>query len=86
MAIMREPDDPAGRGSGCPVDEDFDPLAAEFLADPYTVMARLPRRQEARLLRPVDRLLRRHQLRRIQQVFGDPKRTPPRWPRRRSPR
>jgi cytochrome P450 len=26
----------------CPVDESFDPLAPEFLADPYTVMAALP--------------------------------------------
>jgi cytochrome P450 len=27
---------------GCPVDEDFDPLSPEFLADPYAVMARRP--------------------------------------------
>ena len=27
---------------GCPVHEDFDPLAPEFLADPYAVMATLP--------------------------------------------
>ena len=27
---------------GCPVDESFDPLSPEFLADPYAVMARLP--------------------------------------------
>ncbi len=29
-------------GPGCPVDESFDPLSPEFLADPYTVMAKLP--------------------------------------------
>ena len=28
--------------TGCPVDESFDPLSAEFLADPYVVMARRP--------------------------------------------
>jgi cytochrome P450 len=28
---------------GCPVDESFDPLSPEFLADPYAVLARLPR-------------------------------------------
>jgi len=28
--------------SGCPVHEGFDPLAPEFLADPYAVLARLP--------------------------------------------
>jgi cytochrome P450 len=27
---------------GCPVDESFDPLSPEFLADPYQVMAKLP--------------------------------------------
>jgi cytochrome P450 len=29
-------------GQGCPVHEDFDPLSAEFLADPFAVMASLP--------------------------------------------
>src|SRR6266571_2636925 len=28
--------------TGCPVDESFDPLSPEFLADPYAVMARRP--------------------------------------------
>jgi cytochrome P450 len=28
--------------TGCPVDESFDPLSPEFLADPYVVMARRP--------------------------------------------
>ena len=28
--------------SGCPVDESFDPLSPEFLADPYSVLAERP--------------------------------------------
>jgi cytochrome P450 len=28
---------------GCPVDESFDPLSSEYLADPYAVLARLPK-------------------------------------------
>ncbi|HEU5390342.1 MAG TPA: cytochrome P450 [Streptosporangiaceae bacterium] len=32
----------AAEVTGCPVDESFDPLSAEFLADPYAVMARRP--------------------------------------------
>jgi cytochrome P450 len=28
---------------GCPVDESFDPLSPEFLADPYAALAKLPR-------------------------------------------
>jgi len=43
MGIMRpNPTTPAGAAPGCPVDESFDPLSPEFLADPYTIMARLP--------------------------------------------
>jgi cytochrome P450 len=34
MTIATEP--------GCPVDESFDPLSPEFLADPYAVLAKLP--------------------------------------------
>ena len=30
----------AATGPGCPVDESFDPLSPEFLADPYAVLAR----------------------------------------------
>ncbi len=32
-------------GPGCPVDESFDPLSPEFLADPYTVLAERPERE-----------------------------------------
>jgi hypothetical protein len=31
-----------GTAPGCPVDESFDPLAPEFLADPFTIMVKLP--------------------------------------------
>jgi hypothetical protein len=33
---------PLAPGPGCPVDAAFDPLSAEFLADPYAVLATLP--------------------------------------------
>jgi len=39
-------------GPGCPVEESFDPLSPEFLADPYTVMAALPEAARTRLLSP----------------------------------
>jgi len=43
MGIMRpNPTTPAGAAPGCPVDESFDPLSPEFLADPYTILAKLP--------------------------------------------
>ncbi len=32
----------AASAHGCPVDESFDPLSPEFLADPYTAMSALP--------------------------------------------
>jgi hypothetical protein len=44
MGIMR-PDPPmttAAAVPGCPVEESFDPLTPEFLADPYAVMATMP--------------------------------------------
>ena len=34
---------PGGAAPGCPVDESFDPLSPDFLADPYATLARLPR-------------------------------------------
>jgi cytochrome P450 len=33
-------------GGPCPVNESFDPLSADFLADPYAVMAALPRDEQ----------------------------------------
>ena len=33
-----------GTAHGCPVNESFDPLSPDFLADPYAAMAALPRK------------------------------------------
>src|SRR5256884_851611 len=59
-------------GPGCPVDESFDPLSPEFLADPFAVLGKLPPRHE----RPVFfapsigyYVVRRHA--EIEQVFRD---------------
>jgi hypothetical protein len=47
--------------AACPVDEAFDPLSPEFLADPYAVMAARPNAaQRPVFFAPVYRLLRRH--------------------------
>ena len=40
--MRQNPTTQAGAVPGCPVDESFDPLSPEFLADPYTIMAKLP--------------------------------------------
>ena len=32
-------------GVSCPVDETFDPLSPEYLADPYAILAGLPHRE-----------------------------------------
>jgi hypothetical protein len=59
MSIMSQDATAAtATGPGCPVDESFDPLSPEFLADPYAVNGQVARPRSARLLRPVDRLLR----------------------------
>src|ERR1700678_3682576 len=36
----------------CPVNESFDPLSADFLADPYAVMAALPRDEQPIFVAP----------------------------------
>ncbi len=56
----------------CPVHEDFDPLAPEFLADPYTVLAALPLREAPLFYAPSIGyyVLTRHAD--IEQVFRDP--------------
>jgi cytochrome P450 len=74
MGIMRpNPMTTAGAAPGCPVDEDFDPLAAEFLADPYTVMARLPGGTKPVFFAPSIGYYVVTSYDAIQQVFGDPK-------------
>src|SRR6266566_5246459 len=74
MAIMRQnPMTPAGAAHGCPVDESFDPLAPEFLADPYTIMARLPGGGAPVFYAPSIGyyVVTSHDA--VAQVFGDPK-------------
>ena len=73
MAIMgQNPTTPAGAAPGCPVDESFDPLAPEFLADPYAVMAGLPASHAPVFYAPSISyyVVTSHDA--IQQVFGDP--------------
>ena len=74
MGIMRQnPITPAGAAHGCPVDESFDPLAPEFLADPYTIMAGLPGGQAPVFYAPSIGYYVVTSYDAIQQVFGDPK-------------
>jgi hypothetical protein len=74
MAIMRQnPTSPAGAAPGCPVDESFDPLAPEFLADPYAVMAGLPAGHAPVFYAPSIGYYVVTSYDAIQQVFGDPK-------------
>ncbi len=73
MGSMRQnPMTQAGAAPGCPVDESFDPLAPEFLADPYTIMARLPGGRKPVFFAPSIGyyVVTSHDA--IQQVFGDP--------------
>ena len=58
--------------TGCPVHEGFDPLAPEFLADPYAVLAGLPLREAPLFYAPSIGyyVLTRHAD--IEQVFRDP--------------
>src|SRR5690242_9246170 len=73
MGIMHpNPTSSAGAVPGCPVDEDFDPLAAEFLADPYTVMARLPGGRKPVFFAPSIGYYVVTSYDAIQQAFGDP--------------
>jgi len=58
---------------GCPVDESFDPLSPEFLADPYSALARRPGQGSPVFFAPSIGyyVVTSHDA--IQQVFGDPK-------------
>ena len=74
MGIMRQnPMTPAGAAPGCPVDESFDPLAPEFLADPYTIMAGLPDGRKPVFFAPSIGYYVVTSYDAIQQVFGDPR-------------
>jgi cytochrome P450 len=61
-----------GAADGCPVDESFDPLAPDFLADPYAVMAALPREEQPIFFAPSIGYYILTRYADIEQVFGDP--------------
>ena len=71
--------------AGCPVDESFDPLSPESRR-PLRGPGQTAQDRCARLLRPLDRLLRHHPLRGVEEVFMDPASSRPPWPRRHWPR
>jgi cytochrome P450 len=73
MGIMRQnPMTQAGAVPGCPVDESFDPLAPGFLADPYTVMAKLPSGSKPVFFAPSIGYYVVTSYDAVAQVFGDP--------------
>ena len=71
--MRQNPTTPAGAAPGCPVDESFDPLAPEFLADPYTILAGLPGGGKPVFYAPSIGyyVVTSHDA--IQQAFGDPR-------------
>jgi cytochrome P450 len=56
----------------CPVNESFDPLAPDFLADPYAVMAALPRDEQPIFFAPSIGYYVLTRYADIEQVFKDP--------------
>jgi cytochrome P450 len=61
-----------GAVHGCPVNQSFDPLSADFLADPYTVMATLPREEQPIFFAPSIGYYVLTRYADIEQVFQDP--------------
>jgi cytochrome P450 len=61
-----------GTGHGCPVDESFDPLSPDFLADPHAVMAGLPREEQPIFFAPSIGYYVLTRYADIEQVFRDP--------------
>lgn len=59
-------------GQHCPVHADFDPLSADFLADPYAVMAMLPLATEPVFYAPSIGYYIVTRYADIEEVFGDP--------------
>jgi cytochrome P450 len=57
---------------GCPVNESFDPLSADFLADPYTCLAVLPREEQPLFFAPSIGYYVVTRYADIEQVFMDP--------------
>jgi cytochrome P450 len=58
--------------NGCPVNESFDPLSTDFLADPYTVMGTLPREEQPVFFAPSIGYYVLTRYADIEQVFLDP--------------
>ena len=58
--------------NGCPVNDSFDPLSTDFLADPYTVMATLPREEQPVFFAPSIGYYVLTRYADIEQVFQDP--------------
>jgi cytochrome P450 len=61
-----------GAAHGCPVNDSFDPLSADFLADPHTVLAALPRRDQPIFFAPPIGYYILTRYADIEQVFLDP--------------
>jgi cytochrome P450 len=61
-----------GTVRGCPVDESFDPLSADYLADPYGVMANLPLAEAPVFFAPSIGYYVVTRYADIQEVFKDP--------------
>jgi cytochrome P450 len=61
-----------GAAHGCPVNDSFDPLSADFLADPHTVLAALPRRDQPIFFAPSIGYYILTRYADIEQVFLDP--------------
>ena len=59
-------------GSACPVNESFDPLSPDFLADPYAVLAGLPREEQPVFFAPSIGYYVLTRYADIEQVFQDP--------------
>jgi cytochrome P450 len=57
---------------GCPVDESFDPLSQDFLADPYAALAALPREEQPVFFAPSIGYYVLTRYADIEQVFSDP--------------
>jgi hypothetical protein len=61
-----------GAAHGCPVNESFDPLSPDFLADPYAAMAALPREEQPIFFAPPIGYYVLTRYADIEQVFRDP--------------
>src|ERR1700761_5880151 len=59
-------------GVSCPVDETFDPLSPEYLADPYAILAGLPHREQPVFFAPAIGYYVLTRYDDIATVFGDP--------------